>query len=98
MYSIVTTEEFDAWMNKLKDRRGKARILARVRSAELGNLGDFTSVGGGISEMRVHYGPGYRLYFTRKGRQIVILLLGGDKASQKQDIERAMRMKAEIEE
>ena len=74
---------------KLKDVKGRARIVARLRSVELGNLGDVKSVGQGISEMRFHFGPGYRIYFTRRDDVVIFLLVGGDKSSQKRDIERA---------
>src|SRR5688572_17103801 len=89
VYSVLRTEEFDRWLTSLRDAKGKARILARIRSAELGNLGDIRSVGDRVSEMRINYGPGYRVYFTRRGRQLIILLAGGDKSSQRRDIERA---------
>lgn len=94
VYSVLTTNEFDGWLSRLRDDKAKARILARIRSAEVGNLGDVRSVGGGVSEMRVHYGPGYRVYFTVRGMQLVILLLGGDKSSQKRDIKKAKLLAA----
>ena len=89
MYSVLTTEKFDSWLSALRDDKAKARILARIRSAEHGNLGDVRSVGEGVSEMRVHFGPGYRVYFTVRGMQLVILLLGGEKSSQKRDVKSA---------
>lgn len=88
MYTVLRSDIFDKWLTELKDAKGKARIIARIRSAELGNLGDVKSVGEGISEMRIHYGPGYRVYFTQKGRLVIFLLVGGDKSSQKRDIKR----------
>lgn len=74
------------------------RIAARLRQAEAGNLGDWASVGGEVSEMRVHFGPGYRLYFTRRGGVLIVMQAGGDKASQARDIRRAHRIVAELGE
>jgi len=71
MYDVVRTREFDEWLSKLRDAKGKARIIARIRSAELGNLGDVQPVGEGISEMRIHYWPGYRVYFKKKGNILI---------------------------
>ena len=98
MYTVLRSDEFDKWLTKLKDAKGKARIVARIRSAELGNLGDVKSVGEGISEMRIHYGPGYRIYFTQRGRLLILLLVGGDKSSQSRDIKRAKALAETIEE
>lgn len=98
MYTVLRSDEFDKWLTKLKDAKGKARIVARIRSAELGNLGDVKSVGEGISEMRIHYGPGYRVYFARRGKLVILLLVGGDKASQKRDIKRAKALADIFEE
>lgn len=92
MYTVLQTQHFRSWLADLRDNKGKARILARIRSAELGNLGDVKSIGEGVSEMRIFVGPGYRVYFTRLGRQIVLLLAGGDKESQKRDIRRAQAL------
>ena len=86
------TEEFDAWLAALKDKVGRARILYRIRSAEHCNFGDCDSVGEGVFELRVHIGPGYRAYFTRRAEVVYLLLLGGDKSSQKRDIKRAIEM------
>jgi len=79
----------------LRDQKAKARIAARIVSAEKGNLGDVAPVGNGISEMRIHYGPGYRLYFATKGQQLIVLLIGGDKRTQKRDIQKAKSIAAE---
>lgn len=98
MYTVVRTNEFDEWLSKLRDAKGKARILARIRSAELGNLGDAEPVGEGISELRLHYGPGYRVYFKKKGKVLMILLLGGDKSSQNRDIKKAKAIAAALKE
>ena len=92
MLVILRSVEFDAWLSALADAKGKARILARLRSAEFGNFGDCEPVGEGVSEMRVHVGPGYRVYFMRKGRTVYLLLTGGDKSTQSRDIARAKAM------
>lgn len=96
MFVVRQTEEFLAWLDGLRDFRAQARIAARIRQAEAGNLGDWKPVEGGVSEMRIDYGPGYRLYFTRRGRVLVLLLIGGDKSSQKRDIRRAIRIAAKL--
>lgn len=92
MNSFQRTDEFDAWLANLKDKVGRARIVLRIRSAELGNLGDCEPVGEGVSEMRIHVGPGYRAYFTRRADVVYLLLLGGDKSTQKRDIKRAIEL------
>ena len=97
MYQLQRTDVFDEWLLGLRDMRAKARVLARLESARLGNLGDVQSVGGGVSEMRVDVGAGYRVYFTRRQRIVLILLCGGDKSTQSRDIARAKRMLHEIE-
>lgn len=91
-------EEFEDWVNDLRDSRGKAKILARVRQIEAGNLGDVEPVGEGVSEARIHYGPGYRLYFIEDGPVIIVLLCGGDKATQKKDIKQAKALAKEWED
>lgn len=95
--TIQTTEAFDAWFDGLRDRIAKARIQARIDRAEEGNFGDCEPVGKGVSEMRVHYGAGYRVYFKRFGRGWVILLAGGDKSTQQTDIKIALRLARELE-
>ena len=92
MNTFLRTEEFDAWLSDLKDKMGRARIVHRIRSAEHGNFGDCEPVGVRVSEMRIHVGPGYRAYFTRRAEVVYLLLLGGDKSSQKRDIKRATEM------
>lgn len=92
MNAFLRTGEFDVWLAALKDPIGRARIVHRIRSAEHGNFGDCEPVGEGVSEMRVHVGPGYRIYYTRRAEVVYLLLLGGDKASQKRDIQRAIAM------
>jgi putative addiction module killer protein len=94
--SLVATPEFEHWLGHLRDAKGKARILSRLDSAALGNFGDCQSVGEGLSEMRVHFGPGYRVYFTRRGTTVYVLLIGGDKSTQKRDIRRAQKMAREL--
>lgn len=86
------TMEFNEWLLGLKDKLGRARIVARIRSAEYGNFGDCEPVGEGVFEMRIHTGPGYRVYFTRRDSVTYLLLLGGDKSSQRRDISRAQEL------
>lgn len=97
MFTVFTTEAFDRWHATLRDRQARLRITARLKRAEQGNLGDAKSVGGGVSELRIAYGPGYRLYFTRRGLEVVVLLCGGDKSTQPQDIEMARAIAAQLE-
>ena len=89
MITIHRTAQFDAWLSRLKDTKGKGRIVHRVRAAERSNFGDSSSVGRGVFEMRIHYGPGYRVYFTRQGRAAYVLLCGGTKRTQKADVRKA---------
>lgn len=96
MKTILTTETFDGWFARLRDKMAQKRILARIRRAELGNLGECEPVGEGVSEMKIHYGPGYRVYFIQQGMEIVILLAGGDKSTQKQDIKTAIEIAREL--
>ena len=83
------TEEFFDWIDTLRDRRGRGRIIKRIVAAENGHFGDCASVGEGVSEMRMHFSPGYRIYFAQEGINIYLLLAGGDKDSQDRDIKRA---------
>ena len=96
MKSILTTEVFDAWFSGLKDRQAARRIQVRIDRAEDGNFGDCKPVGEGVSEMRIHYGPGYRVYFMQRGMEIVILLAGGDKSTQAKDIRTALEIARQI--
>jgi len=96
MNQLVRSSVFDEWLKDLQDKKGKARILARLDSAIAGNFGDCEPVGQGVSEMRVHYGPGYRVYFVRSGASTYVLLAGGDKGSQKRDINHAIEMAREL--
>lgn len=98
MITFIRTDAFAEWLRKLSDAKGRARILARLDSAALGNFGDCMPVGEGVSEMRIHTGPGYRLYYTRRDSVLYLLLLGGDKSTQKRDIKRAIKIARELEE
>lgn len=92
MLEIRQTEAYARWFSKLRDRRARARILVRIRRLSLGNSGDVRAIGEGVSEMRIDYGPGYRVYFVTRGDDLVILLAGGDKRSQDRDIQKALSM------
>ena len=92
MIEIRQTEVYAKWFKRLRDRHARARILARIRRLSLGNLGDTTPVGEGVSEMRIDYGPGYRIYYKKQAKTLVILLVGGDKRTQKRDIEKAKEL------
>lgn len=98
MKTILRTEIFDQWLRKLKDSRGKARVIERIRSAERGNFGDSKSIGNGVFEMRINFGPGYRVYYSRIGDIVYVLLCGGSKRNQKRDIARAQDMVQLIKE
>ncbi|WP_456717004.1 type II toxin-antitoxin system RelE/ParE family toxin [Bradyrhizobium sp. USDA 4353] len=89
MVEVRRTDEFSDWLRRLRDADAAARIIGRIRRMELGNPGDAKSVGGGVFEMRIDHGPGYRVYYVHRGAEIVILLCGGDKRRQQQDIKRA---------
>ncbi|MDO8410361.1 MAG: type II toxin-antitoxin system RelE/ParE family toxin [Phenylobacterium sp.] len=97
MIEVRQTEAFRAWLEKLRDRRAAAKIAARLARLELGNFGDAEAVGEGVSELRIHYGPGYRAYFVQRGEVLVVMLCGGDKSSQDRDISRAKAMARELE-
>lgn len=92
MYTINQTDVFANWLSGLKDDKAAARIDFRMRMAGRGNLGDVKSVGDGVSEMRIDVGPGYRVYFTKRGKVVILLLCGGDKGTQSKDIKRAKQM------
>jgi putative addiction module killer protein len=96
MNIIKKTDGFEKWFTKLRDINGKGRILSRLKRAELGNLGDFKAISAGLFEMRIDCGPGYRIYFTRKGEVIILLLIGGDKSTQDRDILKAKQMLSEL--
>lgn len=98
MKTVVTTDVFDAWFEGLRDKQARRRIQARIDRAEEGNFGDHKSVGKGVSEMRIDCGAGYRVYFTLRGLELVILLAGGDKSSQQADIKLALGIARELED
>jgi putative addiction module killer protein len=93
---VRQTRAFTDWLEALRDRAARTRIIVRLRRVEFGNFGDAKSVGDGVSELRIDYGPGYRLYFCRRGDVVVVMLCGGDKGSQARDIERAKAMAREL--
>jgi putative addiction module killer protein len=98
MLIVRETEEFRSWLDALHDKRAQVRIASRLRYAEAGNLGDWGPIQGDVSEMRIDYGPGYRLYFTRRGKVFIAMLCGGTKSTQKRDTRRAVAISAEIGE
>jgi putative addiction module killer protein len=98
MLTISKSQAFDKWFDGLKDTKGRFRIQARIDRAELGNFGDCEPAGEGVSEMRIHFGPGYRVYFAQRGLLIVLLLVGGDKSTQAKDIKAAIKLNREIKE
>ena len=97
MYLVRQTEVFSKWLYKLKDIKGKVSILRRIERAKSGNFGDYKSLGSDVSELRVTTGPGYRVYYTLRGDEIIILLVGGDKSTQTKDIEKAKKIKEELD-
>jgi putative addiction module killer protein len=92
MNTVNETDEFSQWLSGLKDVQGRAKILIRIRRAGLGNFGECEPVGEGVSEMKIDFGPGYRVYFAQEGRVVYLLLCGGDKSTQKADIKHAKAM------
>jgi len=96
MIEVRETEAFVSWVEELGDRRARVRVLARIRRLAMGLFGDAKSVGGGVFELLIDYGPGYRVYFVRRGAEVVILLCGGDKHRQQADIDRAKMMAEEV--
>jgi len=98
MKTILTTEVFMSWYQSLQDRQAARRIQARIDRAEDGHFGDCKPVGEGVSEMRIHHGPGYRVYFIQRKLDIVILLAGGDKSTQSEDIRRALQLARQLKE
>lgn len=96
MIEIRQTEAYFQWFDRLDDRQARARINARIRRLSLGNPGDVKPVGEGVSELRIDFGPGYRVYFVRRSRTLVVLLAGGDKHSQEQDIQKALKLAREL--
>lgn len=97
MIEVRQTAIFRDWLEHLNDRRARERIAQRIVRVEAGLMGDVRSVGDAVSELRIDYGPGYRLYFVQRGRVLVVLLCGGDKGSQRRDIARAKKLAADVE-
>lgn len=98
MFEVRTTAIFDRWLAKLRDRKGQTLIAHRVRRLGAGSLGDVKPVAKGVSELRIHFGPGYRVYLTQRGKQIIVLSCGGDKGSQKRDIARAVELNEQLKD
>ena len=96
MFEVLKTDEFDGWLSALADQRAVAKIASRIERLGLGNAGDVKPVGEGISELRLTYGPGYRIYYKQTGKTILVLLCGGDKSSQQRDIKRAKEIAAQL--
>ena len=92
MLEIRRTEVFARWLDGLRDLRARARVLVRIERLAAGNPGDVRPVGEGVSELRIDYGPGYRVYFKKQGRTVIVLLAGGDKRTQSEDIDMALRL------
>ncbi|MCB1648634.1 MAG: type II toxin-antitoxin system RelE/ParE family toxin [Pseudomonadales bacterium] len=97
MLEVRTTTAFAKWFERLKDNKARARIQARIDRLLLGHFGDAESVGEGVKELRIFYGPGYRIYFVQKGAFVIVLLIGGDKSSQRLDIARAKSLARQLE-
>jgi putative addiction module killer protein len=97
MFSIRPLPDFTSWIDGLKDEMVRGVVVARIKRLERGLMGDVEPVGGGVSEMRIHFGAGWRLYFTQRGTQIIVLLVGGSKRTQKNDIKRAKALAARID-
>jgi putative addiction module killer protein len=98
MFTVRRTKEFDAWFLSLRDGVTRARLAARLRKAQLGNLGDVKSVESGVYEMREDFGPGWRLYYVKRGRLLIVMLGGGDNSTQAKDIAKAVKLAAQIED
>lgn len=98
MPKVLQTDEFARWPKSQRDAVAKAKVLVRIERLADGNPGDVAPVGEGVSELRIHHGPGYRVYFVRRGEEIVVLLCGGDKSSQTSDIARAKKLAKELED
>jgi putative addiction module killer protein len=96
MVTVRKSDVFQSWYEDLRDQKARARIDARIRRLELGNPGDVEPVGEGVSELKIDYGPGYRVYFVKNGKTVVVLLCGGDKSTQDQDIKKAKTLAKEL--
>ena len=97
-YTVKQFGEFSTWLKSLKDSLTRQRLIKRLRKAQLGNLGDVEKVGEGVFEMREHFGPGWRMYYVKRGSVLIVMLGGGDKSSQSADIAKAVKLAATIEE
>ena len=97
MFEIIKSDTFDAWLRSLRDRQAKARIEVRIRRLSLDNPGQYRSLKNGINELKTDYGPGYRVYYTFRNQTLVLLLCGGDKSTQDQDIKTALRILKQLE-
>ena len=98
MVTVRTLPQFDAWLSRLRDGPTQRRLVARLRKAQLGNLGDVRPLGDGVFEMREHFGPGWRMYYIQRGTVLIVMLGGGDKSTQAVDIAKAVKIAALIEE
>ena len=98
MYTVKTLPEFDAWLNGLKDRVTRLRLSLRLDKAQRGNLGDVKPIGDGVFEMREFFGPGWRMYYVKRGETLIVMLGGGDKGSQESDITKAKQRKSLLED
>ena len=98
MFTVKTLPEFDAWLNGLKDRTTRLRLSRRLDKAQRGNLGDVNPVGDGVCEMREHFGPGWRMYYAKRGDTLIVMLGGGDKGSQEADIAKAKQRETMLED
>ena len=98
MLTVRRTAEFSGWLKNLRDIRARAKVISRIDRLTLGNPGDVRPIGEGISELRINYGPGYRVYFVQRGDEYVVLLCGGDKGSQDADIKSAKKLARELED
>jgi len=96
MIEIRQTETYYQWFDSLRDRQARARINARIRRLSLGNFGDVKPIGEGVSELRIDFGPGYRVYFVQRGQTLVVLLAGGDKRTQDRDIKKSLKLAREL--
>jgi putative addiction module killer protein len=96
VYEVQKTEVFDSWLAALADQKAIAKIASRIERLEMGNAGDVEPVGDGISEMKIDYGPGYRVYYKQIGTTVMLLLCGGDKSTQRKDIKRAKELAAQL--
>ena len=98
MPAVIRTEEFSRWLKNLRDIRARTKVISRIDRLTLGNPGDVKPVGDGVSELRIDYGPGYRIYYVKRGDEYVVLLCGGDKGSQDADIRSAKKLARELED